>query len=99
MHIYNLFIDPGIVFLYGTLPPQFKNVPNLARVRTFLEVLTGTTTKNPHRIDKIIWNKTENMAGLYQKMLLNWLQSRVLEILGEKRKKVKPLLYNIALKA
>ena len=39
------------------------------------------------------------MVVLCQKRLLNWLLDEVLELLGEKAKKVEPLLHNIALKA
>ena len=99
MHIYDLFINPGIVSLYSTLPPRLTNVPNLARVRTFLEVLTGTNTGNPYKIDKIMWNGAENMAGLCQKMSLDWLRDEVLELLKERSKKVESLLHDIALKA
>lgn len=99
MHIYDPSMDPGIVSLYGTLPPRLKDVPNLARVRTFLEVLTGTTAGNPRRIDRIMWNGAGNMAGLCQEMSLNWLRGEVLELLGEGGKKVEPLLHDIALRA
>lgn len=87
MHIYDPSMDPGIVSLYGTFPPRLKDVPNLGRVRTFLEVLTGTTAGNPRRIDTIMWNGAGNMAGLCQEMPLDWLRGEVLELLGEGAKK------------
>lgn len=99
MHIYNLSMDPGIVSLYGTLPPRLKDILNLGRVQTFLEVLTGTIARNPRKIDTIMWNGAGNIANLCQKMLLDWLRGEVLELLVERAKKVELLLYDIALRA
>lgn len=56
-------------------------------MRTFLEVLTGTTAGNPRRIDTITWNGAGNMVGLCQEMSLDWLRDEVLELLGEEAKK------------
>lgn len=99
MQIYDPSMDHGIVSLYGTFLPLLKDVPNLRRVWTFLEVLTETTAGNPRRIDKIMWNGAGNMAGLCQEMSLDWLRGEVLELLGEGSKKVEPLLHDIALRA
>ena len=54
MHIYNFFMDSGIVSLYGTLPLQLKVISNLERVNTFLEVLMGIIIRNLRKIDIII---------------------------------------------
>lgn len=98
MHIFNLFINLGIISLYSTFLPQLKDILNLAKMRIFLEVLIETTAKNPYRIDKIMLNKERNMTNLYQKISFHRLQSEMLELLEEKAKKVKLLLHNIALK-
>lgn len=47
-------MDSGIISLYGTLLLQLKDIPNLGRVQTFLEVLTENIAKNPCKIDIII---------------------------------------------
>lgn len=98
MQIYDPSMDPGIISVYGNLPARLKDVPNLGRVWTFLNVLTTTTGGNPRKIDTIMWNGAGNMAGLCQEMSLEYLRGEVLDLLGERAKKVEPLLHDIALR-
>lgn len=98
MQIYDPSMDPGIISVHGNLPPRLKDVPNLGRVWTFLNVLTTTTGGNPRKIDTIMWNGAGNMAGLCQEMSLEYLRGEVLDLLGERAKKVEPLLHDIALR-
>lgn len=71
MYIYNSFIKLNIIFLYSTFLLQFKKVLNLARMRTFLEVLMGTIARNPEGIDKIRWNRVNDIVNLCQTMSLD----------------------------